>query len=60
MAEIERLPPPYRIPPARPGTGPGEGNQAPQRKPPSGENEQDRRRRRRKGDDDTHHIDEYV
>jgi hypothetical protein len=60
MAEIEKLPPAYRIPPTRPGAGPGEGNQAPQRKPQSGEKRDDRRRQRKKHDNDKRHIDEYV
>lgn len=59
MAEIERLPPAYRIPPTRPGTGPREDKQPPRRKPHSGER-QDERRPRRKDDHTPSHIDEYV
>ena len=60
MAEIGQLPPAYRIPPSRPSTGTGEGNQAPQRKPESEGRLQDKRRQRKKDDDDTSHIDEYA
>ena len=60
MAQIGQLPPAYRIPPTRPGSGAGEGNKAPQRKPQSGERNPDRRRQRKDRGDDSSHIDEYA
>ncbi len=59
MAEIEPLPPAYRIPPALPGSGVGQSRDAPQRKPDA-ERQREERRRRRKDDDDDAHIDEYA
>lgn len=61
MGEIGQLPPAYRITPSNPAAGSGKGNQAPQRKPQSGERETDPRRRRKQDDeDDANHIDEYA
>ena len=60
MAQIGQLPPPYRIPPTRPGSGAGESNKAPERKPRSGEDSPDRRRQRNDRDGDSSHIDEYA
>jgi len=60
MAQIGQLPPVYRIPPSRPGSGPGEGSQAPQRKPDSGDREPDGRRQQQEHDDDASRIDEYA
>ena len=60
MAQIGQLPPTYRIPPARPGSGAGEGNKAPERKPESGERSPDQRRQRKDRDHDSSHIDEYA
>ena len=60
MAQIGHLPPAYRIPPTRPGSGAGEGSQAPQHKPESGDQHSDRRRQQQDRDDDASHIDEYA
>jgi hypothetical protein len=60
MAHIGRLPPPYRIPPSRPGAGTGESGQAPERKPDSGDGEADKRRQQKDHGDDAAHIDEYA
>ncbi|MFQ5643414.1 MAG: hypothetical protein ACE5FQ_06920 [Thiogranum sp.] len=60
MAEIGQLPPAYRVPPGFPGKGPGDGKQAPQRKPDSERRQSDPHPRRRKQDDDEHGIDEYA
>jgi len=60
MAEIEHLPPAYRIPPTLPGSRSGQGSEAPQRKPGSGQGKQEKRRQRKKDNDDGLHIDEYV
>ena len=60
MAQIGQLPPAYRIPPPRPGSGAGEGTKAPQRKPESGEHSPDRSRQRKDRGDDSSHIDEYA
>lgn len=60
MGEIDRLTPTDRIPPLRPVPGGGAGNQAPQRKPATGERDQRRQRQRKPGADDTPHVDEYA
>jgi hypothetical protein len=60
MAEIGQLPPAYRVPPARPASGSGQGNQAPQRKPKNEDRQPDQRRQPRKDDDAESSIDEYV
>jgi hypothetical protein len=59
MGEIGHVPPPYRIPPARPVNGGGAGSQAPTRKPATGDRHPDQRRRQKK-DDDRPHVDEYA
>jgi hypothetical protein len=60
MGEIENLPPAYRIPPTRPPAGGSGDNQAPQRKPATGDRHPDQRRRRKPDDDDAPHVDEYA
>jgi hypothetical protein len=60
MGEIDKLPPAYQVPPARPATGGGSGNQAPQRKPATGDRQQQERRRRKPHQDDSTHVDEYA
>ena len=60
MAQIGQLPPAYRIPPTRPGSGAGESGRAPQRKPRPGERNPDQPRRRRDQDDKASRIDEYA
>lgn len=60
MADINQLPPVYRIPPARPGSGAGQSNQAPRRKPDTDAGHPQERRQRREDDDDDAHIDEYA
>ena len=58
MGDIGSLPPVYRILPGQPGSRPGEGNKAPQRKPDSDrESKQDKRKPRK---DDGSKIDEYA
>jgi hypothetical protein len=60
MGEIGNLPPADRIPPTRPTGGSSSGNQAPKRKPATGDRHPDRQRRRKQGDDDVAHVDEYA
>jgi hypothetical protein len=60
MGEIAKLPPAYRITPGKPTGGAGQSNNAPQRKPATGDRESDDGRQRRKKDDDDAHIDEYA
>jgi hypothetical protein len=60
MGEIGNLPPVYRIPSTRPSPGNGDGNQAPQRKPATGDRHPDRQRRRKPDEDDANHVDEYA
>ena len=60
MAEIEQLPPVYRIPATQPGSGAGPSSQAPQRKSETGSRRHNDQRQRRKRDDDDAHIDEYA
>ncbi len=60
MGQIGQLPPTYRVPPSRPSSGAGESNQAPARKPESGDRQQDERRQRKDRHDDASHIDEYA
>lgn len=60
MGEIEKLPPAYRIPPTRAPVGSGNGNQAPQRKPATGDQEPGQQRRRKQDDGDADHVDEYA
>lgn len=59
MAEIEPLPPAYRVPPGRPTTGSGQGKGGAQRKPRDDDRQYEQQRQRRK-DDDASHIDEYA
>lgn len=60
MAQIGHLPPAYRIPPSRPGSGAGESNRAPERKPEPGDRDPEQRRQRKKHDSDSSHVDEYA
>ena len=60
MAQIGQLPPAYRIPPTRPGSGAGESSRAPQRRPKPGEENPDQRRQRRDQDEEASRIDEYA
>jgi len=58
MGEIDKLLPSYPIPPTRPATG--GGNQAPQRKPATGDRQHDQQRRRKPDKDEPAHVDEYA
>ena len=62
MGDLDRLTPANRIPPTRPVPGSGTSNQAPQRKPATGDDhhQQQQRRRRKPDADDVPHIDEYA
>jgi len=60
MGDIGQVPPAYRVPPSKPASGAGQGSNAPQRKPATGERKSDGRRQHRKKDGDDAHIDEYA
>lgn len=59
MAEVEPLPPAYRVPRGRPATGNGQGKGDAQRKPGDADRQHEQQRRHRK-DDDASRIDEYA
>ena len=60
MPEIGQLPPAYRVPPAQPGKGAGQGGRAPKRKPDRERPPADRHSPRKPRDDDPPGIDEYA
>lgn len=58
MGDIGNLPPVYRILPGQPGSRPGEGNKAPQRKPDA--DREGNKDKRKPPKDDGSRIDEYA
>jgi len=60
MGDIGQVPPAYRVPPGKPAGGTGQGSNAPQRKPATGDQKSGGGRQHRKKRDDDTHIDEYA